>query len=1134
MSQTDYIAFISYRHTPLDRKTAIRVQKSIERYSVPKEYQEQVGSKRLGRVFRDEDELPASSNLSASIKEALDHARFLIVICTPELPKSQWCEKEIRYFLETHERDHILAVLADGSPEESFSPFMLHTFDKEGKIAGNVEPLAANVAGDHKKYFRKEVIRIIAALIGCPFDALWQRDRRARTTALMSSSLVVAAVMAGFMGMLLLKNDQISKQNQMIQEQNDQIILQNEELSEKNQELEKQMSSALVDTGLEKYENHDIQGALEDGLKAVSGEDASTYDPRAEKLLSYATYAYMTDTIRSELVYEQANDITELKVTDDGAFCLILDEVGILRCLDTETYSVQWELPTGEIETQVYTHGQQDRVLYKTKDALICVSLKDGTPIWRYDHQLYSGNYFQAISEDGSRFALLDRFGESTYHWDDPIYAVVLDTADGSVIMKTSLDSENFEEEMIESYGTYRLHGNFSANDQWLSVLIPAKSLMEEDAEDDQVYLVSLIKVETGEVENLILFYDLDYVYGMYVSDEGDSVLQALHISRYGGLCTNLQKRAENGSYETTGEDLITSHDLSSPDGGITLISETIVDQSLPRMLSSSKTTLIFSENRLFVFDTLENKLKKTVTYTGRIVNAFWTDEKKEAFDVILSDGKAVSYDLADLEEGKWRNEVSYRELYMEDIAMAEELDGSFFPLGEDRSQVFDPRARLLSVPEGHKGQLILSRLVSDPEEKTLPFDQSEMTYSKGIQFLPDSDVGMLFFDGSGALTFNRSTGEEIQRVRFEEYSGRALPLDEDSFLCGENRYYMDGSFEAYGDPYGQEEDMYRHPNYHVRLENGRILSYLPGMANDREVYGFDNYVDYLYTSSFTPVWLDGELIGSLAHGSGGLFVNNARDLIQDNTDYYDKILMVGTNGLMMQYGEWIEVKDTKLEAEETPAFHILDALSETIIHIDDPEPDGGALICAMGTKTHQMAVAYENGSVYLFDIDGNTNRKLEKVYARGEVITACFSPGDEYYLLQTRSGYVDIYDTGTGSLLFSEKLNMITAAGTDGISSGTLKTELDREKGLLLITKNRYDHSDLEALAILDLKSFTVIGEIRYSDRILAMDTVYHQVYTKRNRLSHEGNEFRVIVYDIYDLDHLKERAQNLLEDRK
>lgn len=139
--ERSYIAFISYRHKPLDAKAARMIEKRIESYRIPKELRKTPDSDRLGYVFRDEDELPLSSSLSDSILEALDRSRFLIVICTPDLPQSKWCEQEIRYFLQTHDRDHLLAVLADGSGEISFSPLMLHEYDENGKAISDMEPL---------------------------------------------------------------------------------------------------------------------------------------------------------------------------------------------------------------------------------------------------------------------------------------------------------------------------------------------------------------------------------------------------------------------------------------------------------------------------------------------------------------------------------------------------------------------------------------------------------------------------------------------------------------------------------------------------------------------------------------------------------------------------------------------------------------------------------------------------------------------------------------------------------------------------------------------------------------------------------------------------------------------------------
>ena len=216
-TERSYKAFISYRHLPLDKQAAELIQKRIENYTIPKELRKDPEQKRLGFCFRDEDELPASSSLSESIYYALDHSEYLIVICTPDLPLSKWCEQEIRYFTRTHDRDHVLAVLADGTPDVSFPPLLLHEYDEDGNESADCEPLAANIASpDHsidKKAFRKEIVRIYAALIGCPFDALWQREKRARTARLLSFAGVVLAAALVFLGVLMDRNAKIREKN---------------------------------------------------------------------------------------------------------------------------------------------------------------------------------------------------------------------------------------------------------------------------------------------------------------------------------------------------------------------------------------------------------------------------------------------------------------------------------------------------------------------------------------------------------------------------------------------------------------------------------------------------------------------------------------------------------------------------------------------------------------------------------------------------------------------------------------------------------------------------------------------------------------------------------------------------------
>ena len=60
-----YKAFISYRHRPLDMAIAKKLHKRIERYVIPKDLRKNE-EKKLGLVFRDQDELPIANNLYTS------------------------------------------------------------------------------------------------------------------------------------------------------------------------------------------------------------------------------------------------------------------------------------------------------------------------------------------------------------------------------------------------------------------------------------------------------------------------------------------------------------------------------------------------------------------------------------------------------------------------------------------------------------------------------------------------------------------------------------------------------------------------------------------------------------------------------------------------------------------------------------------------------------------------------------------------------------------------------------------------------------------------------------------------------------------------------------------------------------
>ncbi len=186
-----YDAFISYRHLPKDLFVAKNIHRTLETAKIPQKIQLETGKKRINRVFRDQEELAIGSDLSENIEAALKESEYLIVICSPQTRESEWVMKEIDTFISLHGRNHILAVLVDGEPEDSF-PRQILTDD-----AGNpVEPLAADVRGNSNREIlskiKSEGIRLVAAILGCDYDDLRQRHRE----RIMKRNMLIAGIAA--------------------------------------------------------------------------------------------------------------------------------------------------------------------------------------------------------------------------------------------------------------------------------------------------------------------------------------------------------------------------------------------------------------------------------------------------------------------------------------------------------------------------------------------------------------------------------------------------------------------------------------------------------------------------------------------------------------------------------------------------------------------------------------------------------------------------------------------------------------------------------------------------------------------------------------------------------------------------
>jgi len=110
-----YRAFISYSWQ--DKVWGRRIHSWLETYKIPKA--EKNGAplpKRLGRIFRDDADMPAASNIGDVVAVALAEAEAMIVVCSPRSARSKWVNSEVSHFRRLPGARKVYAVIIDGTP----------------------------------------------------------------------------------------------------------------------------------------------------------------------------------------------------------------------------------------------------------------------------------------------------------------------------------------------------------------------------------------------------------------------------------------------------------------------------------------------------------------------------------------------------------------------------------------------------------------------------------------------------------------------------------------------------------------------------------------------------------------------------------------------------------------------------------------------------------------------------------------------------------------------------------------------------------------------------------------------------------------------------------------------------------
>lgn len=323
-----YSAFISYRHHPEDIKVAEQIHRGLEHYKVPKPLKKRYNTKL--RLFRDKEELPITSNLTDDITRALRNSDFLIVICSTHTKESLWVQREIETFLQTHDHSRVLTVLVDGEPYDTI-PEILCSAEQIDPQTGEtiplpIEPLSCDWRVSRRKARREELPRLVAALLGCGYDELRQRERQYRTHRLIAAASVAMAVVVGFSSYVVYNSIQIQKANIEIQENLEQALI--------NQ------SQFLASASLQANDDGDRMLAMALAMEALPEYPGERpYVARAERVLSEELCAYNAEA-EIMTVGTIANDarIDLFGVTDNGERMFVVDERDVLSVWDLQTY----------------------------------------------------------------------------------------------------------------------------------------------------------------------------------------------------------------------------------------------------------------------------------------------------------------------------------------------------------------------------------------------------------------------------------------------------------------------------------------------------------------------------------------------------------------------------------------------------------------------------------------------------------------------------------------------------------------------------------------------------------------------------------------------------------------------------
>ena len=397
MSERGFTAFISYRHQSPDMDVAQRLHTAIETYRIPAAIRKKTGRKKMGLVFRDQEELPLSSDLGKDIEKALDNSDWLIAVCSPRYLESKWCMRELEYFIEKKGKDRVLTILTEGEPKDSFPKTLQFQEDGDG-APQSVEPLAADVragtTAESLKKLKGEKLRLLAPILGVPYDDLRMRERRRRRKRIAS---LAAAVMlsAGVLTGILIHNarlrEEAREQERIAEEQRQRA--EEERLNAVSNSIGEALHSAASLRA-----DSDMRQSASVLLDALTLSEANG-DMRREEILSQLRRAmYIEPYMVVSRMDLQNGRLNNAQISPDGKKAICIVNSNAVALFDLEAGKMAYAVSKGSGEISFITFAPDGSRFAALCDNYRCATVwntEDGSEVYTYTSE--SGDVANAL-----------------------------------------------------------------------------------------------------------------------------------------------------------------------------------------------------------------------------------------------------------------------------------------------------------------------------------------------------------------------------------------------------------------------------------------------------------------------------------------------------------------------------------------------------------------------------------------------------------------------------------------------------------------------------------------------------------------------------------------------------------------